>query len=167
MCVLFICVFLWEIECTHCKRKDAWEFLGSSFSHRAHRVNRAFLRTFRAHRGPPAYRVHRAFLLTLGWKLWEVRRSRTIKNPYNPPSWPLSTHAYIIAYNRGCNQQEISVLRFAFEYMPFLLVEDALLDARKACSWMQKGMFLFLIRPFLECRKEQPVKYLDIFCLHG
>ena len=59
MCVLFICVFLWEIECTHCKRKDAWEFLGSSFSHRAHRVNRAFLRTFRAHRGPSAYREHR------------------------------------------------------------------------------------------------------------
>ena len=37
-------------------------FLGSSFSHRAHRVHWAFLRTFRAHRTPPAYRVHRALL---------------------------------------------------------------------------------------------------------
>ena len=57
-----------------------------------------------------------------------------IKNPYNPPSWPPSTHADVIPYNRGYNPQEISVLRFAFEYMPFLLVEDALLDARRACS---------------------------------
>ena len=37
--------------------------MGRFFSHRAHRVNRAFLRTFRAHRTPPAYRVHRAFQL--------------------------------------------------------------------------------------------------------
>ena len=29
------------------------------FSHRAHRVHGAFWRTFRAHRRPPAYRVHR------------------------------------------------------------------------------------------------------------
>ena len=29
------------------------------FSHRAHRVHGAFWRTFRAHRTPPAYRVHR------------------------------------------------------------------------------------------------------------
>ena len=63
------------------------------------------------------------------------RVSRVIKNPYNPPSWPHSQHADIIAYNRGYNTQEISVLRFAFENMPFLLVEDALLDARRACSW--------------------------------
>jgi len=29
------------------------------FSHRAHRANRAFWRTFRVHRTPPAYRDHR------------------------------------------------------------------------------------------------------------
>jgi len=34
-------------------------FLGIFFSHRAHRVHWAFLRTFRAHRTPSAYRVHR------------------------------------------------------------------------------------------------------------
>ena len=40
--------------------------VGSFISHRAHRVNRAFLRTFRAHRVPSAYRVHRALLLKKG-----------------------------------------------------------------------------------------------------
>ena len=59
LCVLFFCVFLWKKERIHCKRKGAWEFLGSFFSHRAHRVNRAFLRTFQAHRTPSAYREHR------------------------------------------------------------------------------------------------------------
>ena len=38
---------------------DCFLTLGSFFSHRAHRVNRAFLRTFRAHRTPSAYREHR------------------------------------------------------------------------------------------------------------
>ena len=59
---------------------------------------------------------------------------KTVKYPYNPPSWPPSQLADSIVYNRGYNPQEISVLCFAFEYMPFLLVEDALLDARRACS---------------------------------
>ena len=45
LCVLFICVFLWEIERTHCKRKDAWESLGRLFSHRTHRFDRPFLCT--------------------------------------------------------------------------------------------------------------------------
>ncbi|MBW4772421.1 hypothetical protein [Prevotella jejuni] len=57
-----------------------------------------------------------------------------MKSPYNPPSRPPSKHTAIIAYNQGYNPQEISVLRFAFEYMPFLLVENALLVARRACS---------------------------------
>ena len=56
LCVLFICVFLWE--------KDCWILaVGSFFSHRAHRVHWAFRRTFRTHRRPPAYRYHRALLL--------------------------------------------------------------------------------------------------------
>ena len=99
----------WERERTLHVRKNAWDSLGSFFSHRAHRVNRAFLRTFRAHRGPSAYRKHRALLLSLGWKMWELRRSRMVKNPYNTPSWPPSTHADVIAYNREYNPQEISV----------------------------------------------------------
>ena len=37
----------------------------SFFSHRAHRVHGGFWHTFRAHRTPPAYRVHRALLLML------------------------------------------------------------------------------------------------------
>ena len=47
-------------------------FLGSSFSHRAHRVHWAFLRTFRAHRTPPAYRVHRALLLKVAVRFCEI-----------------------------------------------------------------------------------------------
>ena len=52
LCVLFICVNLWEIENTLSMRWDACNMLGSfsltkdfSFSHRTHRFNRAFLRT--------------------------------------------------------------------------------------------------------------------------
>ena len=47
-------------------------FLGSSFSHRAHRVHWAFLRTFRAHRTPPAYRVHRTLLLKVAVRFCEI-----------------------------------------------------------------------------------------------
>ena len=45
LCVLFICVFLWEIERTHSKRWDTCDSLGSFISHRAHRVHGAFWRT--------------------------------------------------------------------------------------------------------------------------
>ena len=38
-------------------------FLDSSFSHRTHRFNRTFQPTFRAHRTPSAYRIHRTLLL--------------------------------------------------------------------------------------------------------
>ena len=62
LCVLFICVFLWEIECSHCMIQHTNNTLGSFFSHRAHRVHWAFWRTFRAHRTPPTYRYHRALL---------------------------------------------------------------------------------------------------------
>jgi len=41
------------------RKRTHLRVVGRFFSHRAHRVNRAFLRTFRAHRTPPAYRVHR------------------------------------------------------------------------------------------------------------
>ena len=43
LCVLFICVFLWEIERTLVTRWDACNSLGRFFSHRAHRVHGAFL----------------------------------------------------------------------------------------------------------------------------
>ena len=80
LCVLFFCVNLWEIECTLNEKRDAWDSLGSFFSHRTHRSNRAFLRTFRAHRRPSAYRIHRTFQLKLavtfcdiGWLNVSVR----------------------------------------------------------------------------------------------
>ena len=45
--------------CKSVRKRTHLRVVGRFFSHRAHRVNRAFLRTFRAHRTPPAYRVHR------------------------------------------------------------------------------------------------------------
>ena len=54
--------------------------VGISFSHRTHRFNRSFWRTFRAHRRPSAYRIHRTFQLRLavmfcdiGWLNVSVR----------------------------------------------------------------------------------------------
>ena len=45
MCVLFICVLLWEIEFTLPMRWHTSNSLGRFFSHRTHRFNRTFLRT--------------------------------------------------------------------------------------------------------------------------
>ena len=59
LCVLFFCVFLWEIEHTHSMRWHTNNSLGSFFSHRTHRFNRTFQPTFRTHRAPPAYIFHR------------------------------------------------------------------------------------------------------------
>ena len=72
LCVLFFCVNLWEIECTLNEKRDAWDLLGSFFSHRAHRVHGVFWRTFRAHRRPSAYREHRAFQLKLAVRFCEI-----------------------------------------------------------------------------------------------
>ena len=61
---------------------------------------------------------------------------------------------YSVPHNRSYNLQQIKMLRTAFKNMPFLLVEDALLGSRKACSWTQKSMFLLQVRPVLEKRGE-------------
>ena len=45
LCVLFFCVFLWEIERTLAMRWYTNKLLVSFFSHRSHRFNRIFLRT--------------------------------------------------------------------------------------------------------------------------
>ena len=46
--------------------------LGYFFSHRTHRFNRTFQPTFRTHRRPPAYRVHRALLLKMAVTFCEI-----------------------------------------------------------------------------------------------
>ena len=45
LCVLFFCVLLWEKEHTHSMIQHTNNSVGSFFSHRAHRVHWAFLRT--------------------------------------------------------------------------------------------------------------------------
>ena len=41
-------------------------------SHRTHRLNRTFLRTFRTHRRPPAYRIHRTLLPKMAVRFCEI-----------------------------------------------------------------------------------------------
>jgi len=65
LCVLFICVLLWEIERTLHVRKDAWELLGSFFSHRAHRVHGAFGARFEPTEGLRHTEFTEAFQLRL------------------------------------------------------------------------------------------------------
>ena len=50
----------------------AYTVLGYFFSHRTHRFNRTFQPTFRTHRRPPAYRVHRALLLKMAVTFCEI-----------------------------------------------------------------------------------------------
>ena len=52
----FVCSVL---LCSSVRKIKHLRVVGRFFSHRAHRVHWAFWRTFRAHRTPPAYRVHR------------------------------------------------------------------------------------------------------------
>ena len=67
LCVLFFCVFLWEKE--HCR--CVW--IGFSLTERTE-FTEHFGALFRAHRRPPAYRIHRTFQLkvavrfcVIGW----------------------------------------------------------------------------------------------------
>ena len=56
LCILFICVFLWEVE--------HWRVTWGDFSLTEHtEFTEPFCAQFRAHRTPSAYRVHRAFQL--------------------------------------------------------------------------------------------------------
>ena len=53
----------------------------------------------------------------------------------------LSTRKYHILYDAQCNHHEINTLHLAFKNMLFMLVEHALLGARRACSRLLKGIF--------------------------
>ena len=64
VCSVHLC-YLWDKE----QLRDS---LGSFISHRAHRVHGGFWRTFRAHRTPSAYRVHRALLLKVAIRFCEI-----------------------------------------------------------------------------------------------
>ncbi len=109
--------------------------LGSFISHRAHRVNRAFLRTFRAHRRPLAYREHRAVKAI-------VDTNKVVINHYNQTSKTLSRKGYNVTCNDFYNLQQIRMLRIRIENMPFLPQEGRLQRARRTCSRMLKGLLL-------------------------
>ena len=51
------------------------------------------------------------------------------------------TWKYLIHYKEHHNPHEINTLHLAFKNMLFMLVEDALLGARRACSRLLKGVF--------------------------
>ena len=59
---------------------------------------------------------------------------------------------YGVPCNRLYNIQLIRKLQIVFENMPFLHQEGRLQRARRACSWMMRGVLLFQARPFLEER---------------
>ena len=90
-----------------------------------------------------------------------------VKNHYIDARQIPSKKEYSVGSDRVDNQQEINVLRIALKKTPFLPQEGRLLHARRACSRTKKGVFLLYTRPFLKKRREQSIKYLDIFCLPG
>ena len=77
----------------------------------------------------------------------------------------LSTRKYHILYNVQRNPHEISSLHLALKNMLFMLVEDALLGARRASSRFLKGVFFNIEKRFLEKRGAYLLKYLDSFYL--
>ena len=73
----------------------------------------------------------------------------------------LSTRKYHILYNEQRNPHEINTLHLSFKNMLFMLVEDALLGARRAFSRLLKGIFFNIEKRFLEKRGAWLLKYLD------
>ena len=66
LCVLFICVFLWE--------KDCWILaVGSFFSHRTHRFNRALLRTVSNPQNASGIQISQSVSAKEGWWVMGVR----------------------------------------------------------------------------------------------
>ena len=80
LCVFCSSVFFCEKENAPSVRKRTLEIRWGVpsltkdifFSHRAHRVHGGFWRTFRAHRTPSAYRVHRALLPKMAVRFCEI-----------------------------------------------------------------------------------------------
>ena len=64
-----------------------------------------------------------------------------MKSPYISSNKMSSTWNYHIHYKTHHNPHEINTLHLAFKNMLFLLVEDALLGARRASSRLLKGVF--------------------------
>ena len=103
------------------------------------------------------FEIVRKWVLLNLWDLWEkktpsVRKhpphrlpcipTRDVKRLYIQPSKLSSKWEGGVSFNRVYNPQEIKWLYVAFENMPFLPQEGRVLEWRKACSWMEKGMFL-------------------------
>ena len=70
LCVLFICVLLWEKERTLHVRKNVWDSLGSFFLTEPTDLTEPICAQFRVHRRPSAYRYHRALLPKKGGGWW-------------------------------------------------------------------------------------------------
>ena len=68
--------------------------------------------------------------------------TRSVKNLYIQQSQLSLKWEGGVSFNRVYNPQEIRRLYVAFENMPFLSQEGHVLDWRKACSRMEKGMVL-------------------------
>jgi len=65
-----------------------------------------------------------------------------------------SKSACNIFFNLLCNLQQISKLQTASEKRPFLVQEERLQHARRACSRTLKGLFLLQVNALSEWRGE-------------
>ena len=88
-----------------------------------------------------------------------------MKSPYIPSNKMPFTWKYLIHYKVHYNPHKINTLHLAFKNMPFLLVEHALLGARRACSRLLKGIFFNGEGRVVEKRGAWLLKYLDSFYL--
>ena len=75
-----------------------------------------------------------------------------MKSPYIPSNKMPFTWKYLIHYKAHHNPHEINSLHLVFKDMLFLLVEHALLGARRAFSRLLKGVFFNIEKRFLEKR---------------
>ena len=88
-----------------------------------------------------------------------------MKSPYIPSNKMPSTWKYLIHHKAHYNPHEINTLHLAFKNMLFMLVEDALLGARRACSRLLKGVFFNREGRVFEKRGAWLLKYLDSYYL--
>ena len=159
LCVLFFCDFLWE--------KDCWILaVGSFFSHRAHRVHWAFWRTFRAHRTPPAYRVHRGLSTKISCNVLWYRLTWCLCEPLcvlffcekkNAPSWEIERTLWM-SKTLTISIGTVKIFQLScsslFIERPSLEQKDALLHSRTCLSCTLKRPFLEQEEHILECSSQ-------------
>ena len=133
LCVLFFCVFLWEIERTHSMRWHTNNLLGSFFSHRTHRFNRTHLRTVSNSQNASGIQnsqnvktivdtnkgQHKADILLIGVSRWSLPfppGEGSGEGPLSLWAFVCSVHLCYCVGNRTYPRYEKMSMRFAGEF---------------------------------------------------